>query len=64
MLSRLVASDSYGSSVAHQAPLSKGFSRHEYWSGLTLPPPGDFSNPRIKNLCLLHLLHYMQILYH
>ena len=31
--------------VAHQAPLSTGFSRQEYWSGLPFPPPGDLSNP-------------------
>ena len=34
--------------VAHQAPLSMGFSRQEYWSGLPLPPPGDLPNPGIK----------------
>ena len=28
--------------TAHQAPLSMGFSRQEYWSGLPCPPPGDF----------------------
>ena len=27
--------------VACQAPLSMGFSRKEYWSGLSCPPPGD-----------------------
>ena len=27
--------------VAHQAPLSMGFSRQEYWSGLPCPPPED-----------------------
>ena len=27
--------------VAHQAPLSMGFSRQEYWSGVPLPSPGD-----------------------
>ena len=27
--------------VACQAPLSMGFSRQEYWSGLPCPPPGD-----------------------
>ena len=27
--------------VAHQAPLSMGFSRQEYWSGQPFPPPGD-----------------------
>ena len=30
--------------VAHQAPLSMGFSRQEYWSGLLLPSPGCFLN--------------------
>ena len=34
--------------VAHQAPLSMGFSRHEYWSGLPCPPPGDLPDPGIK----------------
>ena len=31
--------------AACQAPLSMGFSRHEYWSGLPLPPPGDLPDP-------------------
>ena len=35
--------------VAHQAPLSMGLSRQEYWSGLPFPPPGDASNPGIKS---------------
>ena len=34
--------------VARQAPLSMGFSRQEYWSGLPCPPPGDLPNPDIK----------------
>ena len=34
--------------VAHQAPLSMGFSRQEYWGGLTFPPPGDLPDPGIK----------------
>ena len=34
--------------VAHQAPLSIGFSRQECWSGLTFPPPGDLPDPGIK----------------
>ena len=34
--------------VAHQAPLSVGFSRQQYWSGLPCPPPGDLSDPGIK----------------
>ena len=32
--------------VAHQAPLSVGFSGQEYWSGLPFPPPGESSRPR------------------
>ena len=35
-------------SVARQAPLSMGFSRQEYWSGLPCPPPGDLPNPGIE----------------
>ena len=31
--------------VVHQAPLSMGFSRQEYWSGLLCPPPGDLPDP-------------------
>ena len=31
--------------VAHQAPLSVGFARQEYWSGLLCPPPGDLPDP-------------------
>ena len=34
--------------VASQAPLSVGFSRHEHWSGLPCPPPGDLPDPGIK----------------
>ena len=34
--------------VAHQAPLSVGFSGQEYWSGLPFPPSGDLSDPGIK----------------
>ena len=34
--------------LAHQASLSMGFSRQEYWSGLPCPPPGDCPNPGIK----------------
>ena len=47
------------SCVAHQAPLSVGFSRQEYWSGLPFPSPGDLPNPRIEP----GLLHCRQILY-
>ena len=34
--------------VAHHAPLSVGFSRQEYWSGLPFPSPGDLLNPGIE----------------
>ena len=34
--------------VAHQAPLSIGFSSQEYWSGLPFPPPGDYPDPGIQ----------------
>ena len=34
--------------VAHQAPLSLGFSRQKYWSGLTCPPLGDIPDPWIQ----------------
>ena len=34
--------------VAHQAPLSMGFSRQEYWSGLPYPSPGGMPDPGIK----------------
>ena len=40
--------------VACQAPLSMGFSRQEYWSGLPCPPPGDRSDPGIELASLLH----------
>ena len=48
MLSRSVTFDSVTPwTVAHQVPLSVGFSRQEYWSGLLCPPPGDLPNPGI-----------------
>ena len=34
--------------VAHQPPLSMGFSRQEYWSGLPCPVPGDLPDPGIE----------------
>ena len=40
--------------VAHQAPLSMGFSRQEYWCGLPCPPPRDLPDPEIEPACLLH----------
>ena len=34
--------------ITHQAPLSMGFSRQEYKSGLPFPPPGVLLDPEIK----------------
>ena len=34
--------------AAHQAPLSMGSPRREYWSGLLLPSPKDLPNPGIE----------------
>ena len=34
--------------IACQVPLSMGFSRQEYWSGLPFPSPGDLPNPGIE----------------
>ena len=39
--------------VARQAPLSMGFSRQEYWSGLPCLPPGDLPEPEIKLTSLM-----------
>ena len=38
--------------VACQAPLSMGFFRQEYWSGLPCHPPGDLFDPGIKSVFL------------
>ena len=39
--------------VTHQAPLSMGSSKQEYWSGLSCSPPGDLPNPRIEPMSLM-----------
>ena len=39
--------------VAKRAPLYKGFSRQEYWSGLPYLSPGDLSNPGIEHTSLM-----------
>ena len=36
--------------VAHEAPLTMGFFRQKYCSGLSLPPPGYVPNPGIKSV--------------
>ena len=66
-------------SVAHQAPLSMGFLRQEYWSGLPFPSPGGFPDPGIEPASLaspavagvffttvppqVHLCHILDSLY-
>ena len=49
-ISHSVVSDSFATprTVAHQAPLSMGFSRQEYWSGLPFPSPGDLPDPGME----------------
>ena len=48
-VSHSVVSDSATSwTVAHQGPLSMGFSRIEYWNGLPFPSPGDLPDPGIE----------------
>ena len=39
--------------VVHQAPLSMGFSRQEYWSGLPCPPPGGLPDPGMEREYLM-----------
>ena len=45
--------------VAHQTPLSVGFSRQEHWRGLPFPSPGGLPNQGLN----LGLLHCRQIIY-
>ena len=44
----VVSNSTIQCTVAHQAPLSMGFSRQEYWSGLPCPPPGHLPDPGIE----------------
>ena len=39
--------------IAHQGPLSMGFSKQEYWSGLPCPPPGHPPNAGFKPVSLI-----------
>ena len=61
MLSRFSCVLLFGTlwTVVYQAPLSMGFSRQEYWSGLLSPPPGIFLTQELN----LSLLRSRQILY-
>ena len=54
LFSRSVVSDSFVTlwTVAHQASLSVGFHRQEYWSRLPVPSPGDLPDPGIKPVSL------------
>ena len=42
----------YCRTVVRQAPLSMGFSREEYWSGLPCPPPEGLPDPEIESRSL------------
>ena len=54
MLSHSVVSNSANPwTVAHQTPLSMGFSRQESWSVLPFPTPGDLPNPGTKPMTLV-----------
>ena len=64
MLRCSVTSDSATSwTVPHQAPLSMGFSRQKYWSGLPFPSPLDLPIPGIELAYPVFKLHCRQILY-
>ena len=54
LVSCSVMSDSFATpwTIALQTPLSMGFSRQEYWSGLPCPPPGDLPNPGLEVMSL------------
>ena len=39
--------------IVHQAPLSMGFSRQEYWTGLLCPPPVELPDSGIKSATLM-----------
>ena len=54
LFSHQVVFDSFATlwTVAHQGPLSMGFSRQEYWSGLPFPSPGVLPDQRIKPMSL------------
>ena len=50
MLSHSVMSDSATPwTVAYEVPPSMEFSRHEYWSGLPFPSPGDLPDPGVES---------------
>ena len=50
--------------AAHQTPLSMGFFRQKYWSGLSFPSPGNLPDPGIESESLTSTCLGMQALYH
>ena len=52
VVASVVSDSATPQTVAHQAPLSVGFSRQDYWSGLPCPPAGDLPDPGIEPLSL------------
>ena len=50
--------------AAHQAPLSVGFSRQEYWRGLLCPPRRELPNPQIEQASLMSPCIGRRVLYH
>jgi len=50
--------------VAHQAPLSMGFSRQEYWDGLPFPSPGDLPESGIEMVSPASLVLAGEFFYH
>ena len=50
--------------IAHQPPLSMGFSRQEYWSGLPFPPPGKSSPPGVQTSVSYVSCIARRVLYH
>ena len=50
--------------IAYQAPLSMGFSRQEYWSGLPCSPPGNLPDPGMKLESLYLSCTGRWVLYH
>ena len=63
VLSCVLFSVTPGVECSPPGSLSKGFSRQEYWSGLSFPSPGDLLDPRIEPasppLQILYLLSYL-----
>ena len=50
--------------AAHQAPLSMGFSKQEYWNKLPLPPPGDLPDPGMEPMSPMSLALADEFFYH